>query len=525
MGLRVQWYLCCMAIGLAAAHPAIAQMISTKHRLNAQAQLLLHMDGLEGSWEVMNARANEPGKAETTQEAVLPDDDQLERELASTLGEVKMELSPRVKDFIALFARQRRRTTEAILGVASIYGPVVARRLAELGMPPVLSLLPAALSAYHLRAVSERGDVGLWQLNHYVALKEGLTCNSAVDERRDLYKSTKAALAYLAELHAQYHDWTLALAAYTCGPAGVTRARQRAGAEAGFEQLYSFLPEEGRDYLPAFGAAAYVITHSGQLGLLPLQMESMPLPDQIPLQEPLRFALVAKALRIPEDQLRNMNPVCRSETVPGLGMTVPLCLPQGYGQRFSLLKDSLYKAQLRQEAETRQVEPARSAETSGPAVPMPPNQALPKPYAPPAGTVPLTYTIRSGDNAGLIAQWYGLPLKGLMEMNGLKSDGIRAGNRLTLFVPKADALRLSKVETMTFAQKQEMVRTGAMPPTKQAPQTPSSHYTLYTVKNGDNLWLIAKKYPGVTPEAIMKVNRVDARLQPGILLKIPKHPK
>jgi membrane-bound lytic murein transglycosylase D len=424
-----------MAMGLAAAPPAIAQMISTKHRLNAQAQLLLHMDGLEGSWEVMNARANEPGKAESMQGAMLPDDDQLEHELASTLGEVKMELSPRVKDFIALYARQRRRTTEAILGVASIYGPVVARRLAELGMPPVLSLLPAALSAYHLQAVSERGDVGIWQLNHYVALKEGLTCNSAVDERRDLYKSTKAALAYLAELHAQYHDWTLALAAYTCGPAGVTRARQRAGADARFEQLYSFLPEEGRDYLPAFGAAAYVITHSGQLGLLPLQMEAMPLPDQIPLQEPLRFALVAKALRIPEGQLRNMNPVCRSGTVPGLGMNVPLCLPQGYGRRFSLLKDSIYAVQLRREAETKREEPTRpasSAETSEPSVPMYPNQA---------------------------------------------------------------------------------------------PQTPASPYTLYTVKNGDNLWLIAKKYPGVTPEAIMKANGVDARLQPGILLKIPKRPK
>src|SRR5262245_58983602 len=103
---------------------ARAQSISTRHHLTAHAQLILHMDALESSWEVMNARANEPNKGITAEAPALPGDEQLARELRATMGEVKLELSPKVRDFILFFSKQRRSSTEAVLGVASIYAPV-----------------------------------------------------------------------------------------------------------------------------------------------------------------------------------------------------------------------------------------------------------------------------------------------------------------------------------------------------------------------------------------------------------------
>lgn len=501
------------------------QPITTRHGLTAHAQLILHMDGLESSWEVMNARATEPNTVIATELPSLPPDAQLSHELRLTLGEVRLELSPRVKDFMQLFMKQRRHSTEAMMGVAGIYAPVIERWLTEMKMPRILSTLPAALSAYHVRAISEDGHAGLWQLNHYVAVKQGLMCNATVDERRDLYKSTRAALGYLHTLHQQWGDWTLALVAYTCGPASIARARNRAGAKANFEQMYPFLPEAQRDYLPAFAAAAYVMTHARTLGLRPLAMEVMPLPDRIQLQEPLKFTHVAHALGIPEDQLRNLNPVCRTEIIPGIGMPVQLCLPKGYGQRFTELKDSIYTLQLRKEANIKRVEPdpvrPKPVATSGETNEHPKPAPTPKLYAPPAGTVPLSYTIRSGDNVGLIAQWYGVSIKDLREMNRLPNDRIRAGDKLTVHVPKERAAQLGKVNGMTFAEKQAMV--GAEPRPEPSPKgaATSGEHQVYTVKSGDNLWLISKKYPGVTPEAIMKANGINTELKPGMQLKIP----
>ncbi len=508
----------------------IAQPISTRHRLNAQAQLILHMDGLESSWEVMNARAHELNKGLSNPSLPLPADDQLSRELRLTLGEIKIDFGPRVKNFLLLFTQQRRSTSEAMLGVSNIYAPVIERRLVEMQLPLAFAYLPAALSAYHLQATSEDGSAGLWQLNYYVAIKQGLICNATVDERRDLYKSTRAALNHIADLNRLYGDWGLTLLAYTCSPASIARARERAGARANFEQMYPFLPEGKRDFVPAFAAAAYVMTHAKQLALKPLAMEVMPLPDRIQLQEPLRFTHVANALGIPENQLRNMNPVCRTEVIPGIGMPVQLCLPKGYGSRFAELKDSIYNLQMRKDAETKKPEPkpeATSAETNEAPKPKPEatKPVPPKPYAPPTGTMPLIYTIKSGDNVGLIAQWHGINVKDLREMNGLTSDRIKAGDKLKIYVPKADLSRLARVETMSFADKQAMV--GAKEPvvTQPKPQPAPAGYTIYTVKSGDNLWLIAKKYPGVTTEAIMKANGVNTKLQPGMQLKIPNAPK
>lgn len=107
-------------------------------------------------------------------------------------------------------------------------------------------------------------------------------------------------------------------------------------------------------------------------------------------------------------------------------------------------------------------------------------------------------------------------------MNGLTSDRIKAGEKLKIYVPKADLSRYARVETMTFAEKQAL--TGSKEPVivQPKPQPAAAGYTIYTVKSGDNLWLIAKKYPGVTTEAIMKANGVNTKLQPGMQLKIPK---
>jgi membrane-bound lytic murein transglycosylase D len=533
--------LLCVCAGL----PVRAQLISTTRHIGAEAQLMLHLDGLESSWEVMQARALAENKGQTQGgDAPLPTDAQLTTGLRNLKSEIALEVNDKVKDFIELFAHKRSSSTEAMMGVAGVYAPVIERKIIELRLPPILEYFPAALSAFNARAVAADGCTGLWQLNYYTAVRYGLHCDATVDERRDLYKSTKAALTYLADLYKLYNDWPTAIVAYSCGPGSIAKARLRAGNKANIAQLYPYLPDNARDRLPAFVAAAYVMTHPVQLQLKALAMEVMALPDRIQLQEPLKFTHVANVLGIPENQLRQMNPVCRTEIIPGIGLPVQLCLPKGYGQRFSELKDSIYHLQIRDNAAAKAAEAklaAKSAASSGDE----PNEAPkpkpefvkpepPKPYAPPAGYEKLVYTIKSGDNVGSIARWYGITVKELREQNKMSSDRITAGHTLTVYVPKANAAKLAKVEAMTFDEKQAMIgantTTATVTPKVNVPvgpqlPAPKPDYVWHTVKSGENLWVIAKKYPGVSAEAIMKANGISEKLQIGQKIKIPKAQK
>ena len=49
---------------------------------------------------------------------------------------------------------------------------------------------------------------------------------------------------------------------------------------------------------------------------------------------------------------------------------------------------------------------------------------------------------------------------------------------------------------------------------------PAGDYTNYTVQPGESLWLIAKKFPGVSADNIMQWNSIDESIQPGQVLKI-----
>jgi membrane-bound lytic murein transglycosylase D len=83
---------------------------------------------------------------------------------------------------------------------------------------------------------------------------------------------------------------------------------------------------------------------------------------------------------------------------------------------------------------------------------------------------------------------------------------------------------MAKVDAMSFAEKQAMVGAAAPTPKVEVQPAPAGT-TIHTVKQGESLWLIAKQYPGVTPEAIMKANGIGDKLQPGMKLKIPKGSK
>jgi len=150
--------------------------------------------------------------------------------------------------------------------------PVLAPILQEEGVPGEIAALVLVESGGRPTALSPKGARGIWQFMPDTARRFGLTINSKTDDRMDIPKSTRAAARYLRDLHVQFGDWSLALAAYNAGEIVVRNAVLRSGSRD-FALLSSkrFIPAETRAYVPAVMAASNLFTPDGLLGGGPTQ--------------------------------------------------------------------------------------------------------------------------------------------------------------------------------------------------------------------------------------------------------------
>jgi hypothetical protein len=126
----------------------------------------------------------------------------------------------------------------------------------QYGLPGELKYLAVIESELRSTALSRVGARGPWQFMAGTARDLGLKVNGRSDERTNIYKSTKAAALYLRDLHNQFKDWLLVLAAYNAGPLPVERAIHRAHSR-NFWALERYLPAESRQHVKRFIATAY----------------------------------------------------------------------------------------------------------------------------------------------------------------------------------------------------------------------------------------------------------------------------
>ena len=153
----------------------------------------------------------------------------------------------------------------------ALRGDAVDRSLAAHGFPPSLRYLPLIESGYDPRVTSRAGAVGMWQLMPSTARGLGLTVNPLLDERRDVEKSTEAALAYLTSLNAEFDSWFLTLAAYNSGPTRVRGIlRRHAPGEPPTDSLFwalrdRFAPET-REFMPKLYGAMFVASQPQAYG-------------------------------------------------------------------------------------------------------------------------------------------------------------------------------------------------------------------------------------------------------------------
>ena len=500
------------------------------------------LDDLVSSWYINNIFLSEKVDADfTLQRHIVVPDSVLIARLKKAEAAVPLSYNAVVRDYIEMYTTRRPTQVEIMLGLSAYYFPFFEEIFDKYELPHELKYLAIIESALNPRAVSRVGAMGLWQFMLGTAKGLNLEVSTFIDERRDVLKSTDAAARYLKQLYNVYQDWHLVIAAYNCGPGNVNKAITRAGGKTDYWQIYYALPRETRGYVPAYIAATYVMNYYREHQLSP-RYPAMPLnTDTIMVNKLINLQQISAHLAIDLEGLRDLNPLFRMDIIPGSPeKAYPLRIPVELVSDFILNSDTIYK-HLREvhfpdnTVVTPNTSSARSVKASA--------------GSSPEGKSRVTYTVKKGDNPGYIAKWFNVNINDLRSWNNIRRNMIKTGQRLTIYVPEDKTDYYKKVNNLSFSAKQAMI--GKQVPENQVAEArptgngatagsgqtaasgsddsqlastmaPSGEFEYYTVKKGDNLWTIARKYPGISNTDIMKLNNITdvKNLRAGQKLKI-----
>ena len=211
------------------------------------------------------------------------------------------------------------------------YREAMVKALKEAGMPEELSWLPLVESWFKVNALSPARALGLWQFIPSTGYRFGLKRDTWIDERLSPEKATKAAIAYLKELHRMFGDWTTVLAAYNCGEGNVLRVirQQKINYLDNFWDLYGRLPNETARYVPRFLATLHIMQDPAKYGFSFEQLESPPLYESINIEKQVQLKTLADYMGVTFEEFSALNPELRRQATPPVNYS--LNVPVGTG--------------------------------------------------------------------------------------------------------------------------------------------------------------------------------------------------
>jgi len=509
------------------------------------------LDSMLSSWYVQNAfllDSTELAEADTLKQT-LPDTVYIQR-LQSMQSAVSLSYNNTVKNFIAMYTVRKPKQVAVMLGLANYYFPMFEEALAKYGLPMELKYLPIIESALNPGANSVASAVGLWQFMYGTGKMYKLEISTFVDERRDPMKATDAAVRYLRDLYNIYNDWHLVIAAYNCGPGNVNKAIKRSGNAKDYWKIYYKLPKETRGYVPAFIAANYVMNFYQSHNIFPKSPDFPIITDTLMVNDYLHFNQVSEVIGIPVEQIRSLNPQYRRDIIPASKeKRYSLVLPQDEISAYLENESAIHSH--------RRTEFFPNNEIVNPQ-----NNYASKSPSDVKGRDKVIYSVKSGDNLGMISAWFRVRQSDLKYWNKMRSNFLKVGQKITVYVPEGQGEYYSHVSKMSRSEKQKSLNkkptttavenlASATPKqneakpaeTKQqdktvaevvpavkkdsssvkpAKQATENEFVYYKVRKGDNFWSIAKKFPGVSNQEIMKLNNIKAAnsLKIGQILKI-----
>lgn len=462
---------------------------------------------------------------------------------------IEMPYNSVVGQYIDMYLDRRRSLVADMLALHNYYGQIFVEELLREDLPLELQYLPVIESAINPNAVSSVGATGLWQFMGPTAKGLGMEVNSLVDERRDPRISSKCAAIYLKQLYGIYKDWSLAIAAYNCGPGNVNKALRRAGGgKLDFWEIYNYLPKETRGYVPVFIAANYVMRYHDKYGITPTVVKHPLVTDTVQVNDRLHFKQIADVIQMPIDEIRMLNPQYRKDVIPGDSRPYMLTLPPQRIVQYLAKEAEIMAYDEGIERPRTHVEPGRPR-NEAPSCIENPQLALAQSQNAEENTKvdetvtdnveELTHIVGRGESLRDIAKHYSVSSTDIKRWNNLRRGKVKEGDKLIVRVYRHEEPEASTQPTGESTVKDKKTEDNA--PSTATADTPKDSRTAdkttsknkkkdkkpattsYKVKSGDTLERIAKKY-GTTVEAIQKANGMSkgtTRINIDQNLKIP----
>jgi membrane-bound lytic murein transglycosylase D len=408
------------------------------------------------------------------------------------------EQNDRVQAYIEFFTGRARPHFELYLSRLARYEPMIRERLRAGGLPQDLVYLALIESGMNPNAVSRSRAVGMWQFILPTGRRYGLDVDPWVDERRDPFLATDAAVRFLRELNDRFGSLYLAAAAYNSGPGKIDRGLSRYdfGALAGDDVFFAlaeerFLRRETKDYVPKLIAAALIAKQPERYGFTDIVPLGPLVYDSVRVTGVVGLDVLARLSDTTQSALEDLNPqLVRRLTPPG--RTVWVRVPVG---RAATVPARLAAV------------PARERVTH------------------------LVHVVRRGETLGAIARLYHVSVADITAANrGLKPRALRIGRELV--IPTSGVPSASRGAAQAATRPASGARSAAAARSSEpaAPRTPvlasvvptGPQRTVHIVRSGETLSQIAEHF-GVSLTSLLEANRLTKRsiIRPGDAIRIP----
>lgn len=357
------------------------------------------------------------------------------RVLLATKSDLPLVINDRVLRYVNYFLGRGQSTLRESLRRAGSYRPMISRILAEEGVPQDLIYVVQAESGFRPQARSPKKATGMWQFVSGRGREYGLSQTKQLDERLDPEKATHAAARHLADLHAQFGNWYLAMAAYNCGPGGVQRAVEKTGYADYWELVKrGALPRETSNYVPVILAMLLLDKNAEAFHLDDIVPEDPIAYDTVQTDSRIGLNLIADAADTSVSEIKRLNPALLGQSTPDGPYS--LRIPKDTAEEF--------------EREIAAVPEERRSSWR-------------------------RHRVLEGETLSQIASQYHVKVQDIIQVNQLGDKPLRAGERLTIPVPPAPVVRRAGWKGKATASR-------------------TAHPVSYRVKPGDSLGSIAQRF-------------------------------
>lgn len=371
----------------------------------------------------------------------------------------KLVYNQHVKGFIRVYAVDKRKLVSKVLGLTRVYFPLFEEKLREYNIPSEMKYLAVVESALNPTAVSHAGARGLWQFMSGTGRMYGLQSSSFIEDRFDTYKETVAACQHLRDLYDMFGDWFLVLAAYNSGAGNVQRAIRASGGARDYWEIWPYLPQETRGYVPAFIAVTYVMNYYKDHNIRPAEPGYLYSDtDRVPVNAALSFEQLKEKLGVPIEDLKFLNPQYKIGLIPAPVSTPNMLrLPKKYVQTFTQKEQEIYAYNAEKVAEKQRLySMVRNMDDEG-------GESARSRKA---------HVVRKGETIAGVARKYGISVSQLISWNELKSGRLKPGQKLVVFksvkyrgITKGSA---SRVKSRKGSLKGKAIKGGKVRKTGQA---------------------------------------------------------